>query len=89
VGLPDSFGSVFRQPNNELPSAVTKDISTGPFEFSEEEISERMSGNLCLCVAKWHRQKDLSNDLSARSSETQPERLRRIGHGVLKRWLLH
>ena len=36
---------------NGSPSAVTKDLSAGPAELSEEEISERMSGNLCRCGA--------------------------------------
>ena len=34
-----------------LPSAVTKDVSEGAIEFSDEEIKERMSGNLCRCGA--------------------------------------
>ena len=36
---------------NGLPSAVTKDVSSNNIEFSEEEIKERMSGNLCRCGA--------------------------------------
>jgi xanthine dehydrogenase YagT iron-sulfur-binding subunit len=36
---------------NGLPSAVTKDISATTIEFSDEEIKERMSGNLCRCGA--------------------------------------
>jgi xanthine dehydrogenase YagT iron-sulfur-binding subunit len=34
-----------------LPSAVTHDIATEAPEFSDEEINERMSGNLCRCGA--------------------------------------
>lgn len=34
-----------------LPSAVTNDISSDSVEFTEEEIKERMSGNLCRCGA--------------------------------------
>jgi xanthine dehydrogenase YagT iron-sulfur-binding subunit len=34
-----------------VPSAVTKNISAPDFEFSDEEIKERMSGNLCRCGA--------------------------------------
>ena len=34
-----------------LPSAVTKEMHSGPAGFSEEEIRERMSGNLCRCGA--------------------------------------
>ena len=34
-----------------LPSAVTPDVSDGAIEFSDEEIRERMSGNLCRCGA--------------------------------------
>ncbi len=37
--------------NNGLPSAVTRDISAGGLDFSDEEIKERMSGNLCRCGA--------------------------------------
>ena len=36
--------------NAGLPSTVTKDL-TAPLEFSDEEIKERMSGNLCRCGA--------------------------------------
>jgi xanthine dehydrogenase YagT iron-sulfur-binding subunit len=36
--------------NAGLPSAVTKDL-TAPLDFSDEEIKERMSGNLCRCGA--------------------------------------
>jgi xanthine dehydrogenase YagT iron-sulfur-binding subunit len=34
-----------------LPSAVTADVSAEVRELSEEEINERMSGNLCRCGA--------------------------------------
>ncbi len=34
-----------------LPSAVTADISAAVIDFSDEEIKERMSGNLCRCGA--------------------------------------
>ncbi len=34
-----------------LPSAVTADISTAVHELTEEEMNERMSGNLCRCGA--------------------------------------
>jgi xanthine dehydrogenase YagT iron-sulfur-binding subunit len=33
-----------------MPSHVTEDLSTSP-KFSDEEIRERMSGNLCRCAA--------------------------------------
>jgi xanthine dehydrogenase YagT iron-sulfur-binding subunit len=42
---------MFNEFQNGLPSAVTKDISTEAIEFSDEEIKERMSGNLCRCGA--------------------------------------
>jgi len=42
---------MIREFRNGLPSAVTKDVSARPVELSEEEISERMSGNLCRCGA--------------------------------------
>jgi xanthine dehydrogenase YagT iron-sulfur-binding subunit len=34
-----------------MPSAVTDDVSSSHMEFSDEEIKERMSGNLCRCGA--------------------------------------
>ena len=34
-----------------MPSAVTKDVSVATRELSDEEIKERMSGNLCRCGA--------------------------------------
>ena len=37
--------------NSGSPSAVTKDGSAGVMDFSDEEIKERMSGNLCRCGA--------------------------------------
>jgi len=36
---------------NGLPSAVTPDVSADRIEFTDEEIMERMSGNLCRCGA--------------------------------------
>ena len=36
---------------NGLPSAVTKDMSADAIPFSDDEIKERMSGNLCRCGA--------------------------------------
>jgi xanthine dehydrogenase YagT iron-sulfur-binding subunit len=34
-----------------LPSAVTADVAAETIEFSNEELGERMSGNLCRCGA--------------------------------------
>ena len=34
-----------------LPSAVTPDVAADEIEFSDEELNERMSGNLCRCGA--------------------------------------
>jgi xanthine dehydrogenase YagT iron-sulfur-binding subunit len=34
-----------------LPSAVTEDMAASAIEFSDAEIKERMSGNLCRCGA--------------------------------------
>ena len=34
-----------------LPSAVTEDMAAVSIEFSDDEIKERMSGNLCRCGA--------------------------------------
>ena len=42
---------MFHEFQNGLPSAVTKDISASAIDFSDEEIKERMSGNLCRCGA--------------------------------------
>jgi xanthine dehydrogenase YagT iron-sulfur-binding subunit len=36
---------------NGLPSAVTNDVSLAAMDLSDEEIKERMSGNLCRCGA--------------------------------------
>ena len=41
---------MFNEFQNGLPSAVSASM-TGEFEFSDEEIKERMSGNLCRCGA--------------------------------------
>jgi len=37
-----------------LPSAVTPGVAAGAPEFSDDEIGERMSGNLCRCGAYAH-----------------------------------
>jgi xanthine dehydrogenase YagT iron-sulfur-binding subunit len=42
---------MIREFQDGLPSAVTDDISSPAIEFSDEEIKERMSGNLCRCGA--------------------------------------
>lgn len=42
---------MFAEFKNGTPSAVTKDAASGKAEFSDEEIRERMSGNLCRCGA--------------------------------------
>lgn len=34
-----------------MPSAVTHDVASTAIEFSQEEVKERMSGNLCRCGA--------------------------------------
>ena len=34
-----------------LPSAVTPGMTPRALDFSDEEIKERMSGNLCRCGA--------------------------------------
>ncbi len=34
-----------------LPSVVTGDVAADTIEFTREELSERMSGNLCRCGA--------------------------------------
>ncbi len=42
---------MFTEYRNGLPSAVTEDMTSTDIEFSDEEIRERMSGNLCRCGA--------------------------------------
>jgi xanthine dehydrogenase YagT iron-sulfur-binding subunit len=42
---------MIREFNNGLPSAVTGDVAAEVIDFSDEEIKERMSGNLCRCGA--------------------------------------
>ena len=37
--------------NRGVPSAVTEDVAAYNIDFSDEEIRERMSGNLCRCGA--------------------------------------
>lgn len=41
---------IFNEFQNNLPSAVSASM-TGEYDFSDEEIKERMSGNLCRCGA--------------------------------------
>jgi xanthine dehydrogenase YagT iron-sulfur-binding subunit len=42
---------MIREFKSGLPSAATDDILDSGMEFSDEEIKERMSGNLCRCGA--------------------------------------
>ncbi len=42
---------MFNEFQNGLPSAVTQSMKVQEIEFSDEEIRERMSGNLCRCGA--------------------------------------
>jgi xanthine dehydrogenase YagT iron-sulfur-binding subunit len=42
---------VLREVAAGWPSAVTSDLNTEELELSDEEIRERMSGNLCRCGA--------------------------------------
>jgi xanthine dehydrogenase YagT iron-sulfur-binding subunit len=42
---------MIREFQDGMPSAVTKDVSVSVGELSDEEIKERMSGNLCRCGA--------------------------------------
>ena|SRR5581483_3713744 len=43
--------AMMREFDDGMPSAVAADVSGGNAEFSDEEIKERMSGNLCRCGA--------------------------------------
>lgn len=40
-----------REFRDGLPSAVTADMNASEIDFTDEEIKERMSGNLCRCGA--------------------------------------
>jgi xanthine dehydrogenase YagT iron-sulfur-binding subunit len=42
---------MMREFESGLPSAVTGDVTSTAMEFSDAEIKERMSGNLCRCGA--------------------------------------
>jgi xanthine dehydrogenase YagT iron-sulfur-binding subunit len=42
---------MIREFKGGLPSAVTGDVAAAVMDFSDEEIKERMSGNLCRCGA--------------------------------------
>ncbi|MGK9202720.1 (2Fe-2S)-binding protein [Sinorhizobium meliloti] len=42
---------MFQEFQSGLPSAVTGDMAAAAIEFSDAEIKERMSGNLCRCGA--------------------------------------
>jgi xanthine dehydrogenase YagT iron-sulfur-binding subunit len=42
---------MFEEFKSGTPSAVTEDLSVANMTFSEAEIKERMSGNLCRCGA--------------------------------------
>jgi xanthine dehydrogenase YagT iron-sulfur-binding subunit len=42
---------MIREFQDGMPSAVTKNVSVSVGELSDEEIKERMSGNLCRCGA--------------------------------------
>jgi xanthine dehydrogenase YagT iron-sulfur-binding subunit len=44
IGMMEEFRS-------GLPSAVTRDITAESIDFSDQELNERMSGNLCRCGA--------------------------------------
>jgi xanthine dehydrogenase YagT iron-sulfur-binding subunit len=42
---------MFNEFQEGVPSAVTPDVSTSRIEWTEQELKERMSGNLCRCGA--------------------------------------
>jgi xanthine dehydrogenase YagT iron-sulfur-binding subunit len=42
---------MIREFQSGMPSAVTNDVAASGMVFSDEEIKERMSGNLCRCGA--------------------------------------
>jgi xanthine dehydrogenase YagT iron-sulfur-binding subunit len=46
-----SAKGMMREFQNGFPSAVTRDVASGEMQLSDDEIKERMSGNLCRCGA--------------------------------------
>ena len=42
---------MFNEFHEGVPSAVTPDVSASTMEWTEQELKERMSGNLCRCGA--------------------------------------
>ena len=46
-----SAAAMIEEFKHGMPSAVSPDINADKFEFSANEIKERMSGNLCRCGA--------------------------------------
>ena len=42
---------MFNEFQEGVPSAVTPDVSASTIELTEQELKERMSGNLCRCGA--------------------------------------
>jgi xanthine dehydrogenase YagT iron-sulfur-binding subunit len=42
---------MFNEFQEGVPSAVTPDVSASTIEWTEQELKERMSGNLCRCGA--------------------------------------
>lgn len=42
---------MMREVDGNVPSAVTQDLTATAVSFNEQEIRERMSGNLCRCGA--------------------------------------
>ena len=42
---------MFKEFQDGVPSAVTADVSSPVLEWTDQEIKERMSGNLCRCGA--------------------------------------
>lgn len=46
-----SATAMIHELQNGMPSAVSENVSAAKFEFTGEEVRERMSGNLCRCGA--------------------------------------
>jgi hypothetical protein len=53
----------------DLPSAVTADVTAEVHELTEEEMNERMSGNLCRCGYADGLAEDTSRQPSKRLAE--------------------
>ncbi len=69
---------MLREAEAGWPSAVSTDLNAGHFTLDDDEIRERMSGNLCRCAAYANIVPAIAEVLPVRS----PDAERRSGSGV-------